>query len=92
MSHDVKNKSFFLLAERGIVQRVLPLTGGGSGTGYRTLPLFRAANDSIKTVTPESAERLSGVQSNGQDVASGALESRLRGNDDGVTVKGRHYG
>jgi|TARA_R100001143_G_scaffold63606_1_gene73862 hypothetical protein len=45
MSHDVNNKSSFLLAERGIVQRVLPLKGGGSGTGYRTLPLFRAAND-----------------------------------------------
>ena len=45
MSNDMKNKSSFLLAERGIVQRVLPLKGGGSGTGYRTLPLFRAAND-----------------------------------------------
>ncbi|MAO90962.1 MULTISPECIES: hypothetical protein [unclassified Hwanghaeella] len=74
-----------------IVQHSLPLTGGGSGLGYRALPLFRAANDSSKTV-PETAERLSGGQGNRQNVGRVALESGLRGNDDGVTVKGRHYG
>ncbi|MDF1750495.1 MAG: hypothetical protein P1V34_16650 [Alphaproteobacteria bacterium] len=26
-------------------QHALPLTGGGSGSGYRALPLFQAAND-----------------------------------------------
>ena len=87
----VKDPSSRPNRERVIVQHSLPLTGGGSGLGYRALPLFRAANDSSKTV-PETAERLSGGQGNRQNVGRVALESGLRGNDDGVTVKGRHYG
>jgi hypothetical protein len=52
MSHDVKMKSAPTecdIMENVVrlcgLQHALPLTGGGSGSGYRALPLFRAAND-----------------------------------------------
>lgn len=28
-------------------QYILPLTGGGSGMGWKALPLFKAANDAL---------------------------------------------